>query len=432
MKFILPGIIILIALPFHAAEKNRPGDILWRFKVTGKPDLFSGVSIKGPVVKENRIYFTSDDESRIFCLDAVTGRKLWEFSYYVSAQQNWTDHGKDPRRGKGEMMNVPIKKATPLLFSGNRIYFGASTMTAFWGCVFSVDGVTGKQAWRKPAKAEVFKPIFSVFEKKVYYDYGCLDASTGNPVWERDGLFKKNSEYQFGNYIIVSEDRQNLLYASQGSNPPVYCLQNTGLKLLWKMDYIKYIESILPFSDQGNFFIYGEGKTKGTGLFCTDMKTGEPVWDYCTDSKGNKSGRGKISLVPGGSIVNEGRLYIITHSDSSTKERTTLLAINTADGSVVWDVPVKTGISYDVTPITLLEGKLYFMDDRLNLHCHSALTGKELWSLPCGAIKDDENVMACVMQSRPEIAKGRAYISLFTGQGPYILRKEIICVAIDN
>jgi outer membrane protein assembly factor BamB len=132
-----------------------------------------------PVLADGRIYLGEglhvDRGCNLYCIDANTGKKLWEFP---------TDSHTE---------------STPVV-SGGRVYFGAGD-----DGVYCVDAVTGKKVWQFPDGERQTKLKLhcdaspAVAGKRVYVCGGideddghgdavlaCLDADTGKEIWLRE------------------------------------------------------------------------------------------------------------------------------------------------------------------------------------------------------------------------------------------------------
>ncbi|HYT92341.1 MAG TPA: PQQ-binding-like beta-propeller repeat protein, partial [Gemmataceae bacterium] len=149
--------------------------LLWTF--TNKKKMREGFS--SPVLADGRLYFGEgfhqDNDCKLYCLDAKTGNKLWEFQT--------TSH----------------TESTPVVVGG-RVYFGAGD-----DGVYCVDAINGKKIWQFPEQEAAKKfhlhvdSTPAVAGKRVYVGGGidedtgagdpaivCLDADTGKVVWVRE------------------------------------------------------------------------------------------------------------------------------------------------------------------------------------------------------------------------------------------------------
>lgn len=143
---------------------------------------YSGLSVVG-----NRVY-TMDrppeptDRERVVCLDATTGKPVWEYVY--PAPYGKLDYGKGPR-------------ATPTIFDGHVYTFGAV------GHLFCLDAASGQVVWSKDLVADhkAQQPTWGFAASPVIHEgkviihaglkgNGCFtayDAKTGVEVWRGGG-----------------------------------------------------------------------------------------------------------------------------------------------------------------------------------------------------------------------------------------------------
>src|SRR5262249_28866838 len=115
-----------------------------------------------PVIADGKVYigegYHQDKDCRLFCLDAATGKKLWEFQT--------TSH----------------TESTPTVVGG-RVYFGAGD-----DGVFCLDAATGKKLWQATGWHVDCRP--EVVGKRLYggsgydnFEIFCLNVDDGAVVW---------------------------------------------------------------------------------------------------------------------------------------------------------------------------------------------------------------------------------------------------------
>src|SRR5687767_12443097 len=194
---------------------------------------YSGIAVVG-----NRVY-TMDkpkepaDRERVLCLDAVTGKPVWEHVY--PAAYGKLDYGKGPR-------------ATPTVFEGRVYTFGAV------GHVHCLDALTGNVLWSKDLVADhkAEQPTWGFAASPVIHDgkviihaglkgNGCFsayDLTTGNEVW-RGG----SDPAGYGTPILVKHEGVEQLVGWTPENLVSHSPQ-TG-RLNWSVPYkINYGVSI--------------------------------------------------------------------------------------------------------------------------------------------------------------------------------------------
>ncbi|GBC90501.1 MAG: PQQ-binding-like beta-propeller repeat protein [Fimbriimonadales bacterium] len=112
-------------------------------------------------------------------------------------------------------------------------------------------------------------------------------------------------------------------------------------------------------------------------IYAVDALTGDRIWGLKLDV--NR----RIPIMAGPSLGTDGagneRLYVIGRTASN---RSTLYAIDTQTGTVVWQRALPN-VSR-CTPTVDVNGRLYFGDDRGFLYCYDA-NGNQIWRLSFGA-----------------------------------------------
>lgn len=107
------------------------GEVLWTFTTEAAPRL-------APTIWKGRAYFGSDD-GRVHCLDATTGKPIWEFNAATSDQR---------LLGYGRFGSVwPVR--TGVLIDSGVAYFTAGLFPSEGVYLFALDAETGKLAYRR-------------------------------------------------------------------------------------------------------------------------------------------------------------------------------------------------------------------------------------------------------------------------------------------
>ncbi|MEM6279851.1 MAG: PQQ-binding-like beta-propeller repeat protein [Verrucomicrobiota bacterium] len=240
----------------------------------------------------------------------------------------------------------------------------------------------GRPLW----ETEVFKKADEYMHKKnshasptplyengvLYYHFGhhgtaALKAETGEILWTQTSLTYQ-PVHGTGGSPAIWEDR--LIFSCDGAADPfVVALSKTNGQILWKTG--RNVEVSRPFSFATPLIIEVNGKAQavvpGSGAVISyDPATGEEIWR-------SRYGQG-FSVVPR-PLFHNGKVYVC--SGFLTAE---LFAIR-ADGSgdvtnshVEWTA--KRQIPKESSPI-IVDGLLYFNDDKGILTCLDADTGKE-------------------------------------------------------
>jgi eukaryotic-like serine/threonine-protein kinase len=256
------------------ALNAQTGAIKWKFATEGErrfeakgihglqprnqtiADQFD-VFLSSPVVVQGAVYFGSGD-GNLYALDAATGELKWKFK-------------------TGDVVHASPAYADGVLFVGS------------WDSYFyAVDAETGKEKWRFHGGEDPlihnqvgFQSSAAVVDGVVYV--GCrdsnlyaLDAATGKEKWK---FFNELS------WVIVSPAvvRGKVIFATSDSSLFHVADAATGKGVLKQQDKAFMFSSPVVAGD-----VVLIGVCNGT-LQARDLKTGEPLWDFQTEtSKQNK------------------------------------------------------------------------------------------------------------------------------------------------
>jgi outer membrane protein assembly factor BamB len=414
--FIMIALCLSAQLPARAG--NTRGAVLWSFQLPLQVKSYE--TFMGDLyVVNNRVYFTSGD-ALLHCLDAATGRKVWTFSYLVSVQQNWADHGIDWRDMRGRMENTPINEPSRLLFSENRIYFTARTFCAFFCSSFCVDAATGRLVWRKPLKAVTNFGFFSVHNGRAYHEYGCMDGRTGKTLWDEKVLDRGENLKE---WILVSDDKKNLLFHRSG-HAPLNCYTGADFRPLWNSSELGRIEQSIPLAWKGHCFLFGMDTSL---LSRVEMATGEVSWASDLNATDH------VMAQPQNAVLDDERLYLYgSITDNKGGDPGIILALDQGSGRLLWKTRINEANDrfYEKSWMTTVGGKIYFLESPLNLVCLSGTSGRRLWTVPCAETKKAHRAFLV----RPAISGDRAYVLVNTISQvtQKIIRREILCLDIGE
>lgn len=404
--------------PVLGLSTNGFGSILWRFSMAPARLGTSYNIMRGPFYYADRIYVTSDFESKLYCLNPLSGQKLWEYSYHVSAQQNYKDNNKqwDDRVNSDD--KSPIKRASPLVFKDNSLYFAGASYTTFWGSVFKVNALSGKSVWRHPVYHSVFD-LHAVRDGQVYFEDGCLDDADGRTVWDR-GIVRKRPDESV-NWLLIDGDQ--ILFKEIGTSPPLVIYHKTVKSNPVISRPCGHIDRVFKSVDNGRIFLEGRDK-EGRNLYCVNAQNGEISWKFNLSSD-------HLSVLTSEPLLCGGRIVFAGYVPGSAPEehRYFLYALNVRDGRLLWKTSINNNpIPYNELPIVCDNDNLYFTEYPFNLSCHSSKDGKRLWTLEY----EPPAVNNSVEYLAPYIRDGRAYVSLYYNSisSRRIIRKEVICIDI--
>lgn len=268
-----------------------------------------GVGYSAPAIHEDKVYTigSKDDKDVVYCLDIITGKELWSFSYEASA--GWEYEG---------------TRATPTYDNGKLYTLSRDAM------LHCLNAETGKEIWKLDLKKN----------------------GTKNPTWAHAG-----SPLVFGNMLVINAKQYGI------------ALNKNDGSVIWESpkDQPGYASSI-PFQFKGKDYFIFFGKTK---FYAVEQKTGKILWQqewktgYNVNAGDPLIFDNKIFVATGyekgGALYNFGSgkpkllwktKKVISHfhsfiyykkrifassGDAGTSRTTAFRCINPKDGSVVWE-----------------------------------------------------------------------------------------------
>ncbi len=261
----------------------KSGHEVWRqqFAVSLDPKLFEGGPRSTASVDGSRVYIVSH-LGDLRCLDAATGRKIWERNFV-------RDFG-GRRPGWG--------------YSGSPLLSGALVICDAGGpdaATVALDKLTGKVVWKSgsdqpgyatPVLAELAgQPTVLSFRAAELV--GC-DLKSGHELWRFP--WKTDYDINAATPLVIGSDK---VFISSGYNSGCALLQiaRGQATQLWRNTNLRaHFNS--PVAANG--FIYGiDGNAGGGNLVCLDVATGDRRWQ-------EKSVKG------GAMILADGKLIILT------------------------------------------------------------------------------------------------------------------------
>ena len=317
-------------------EKNLPDK--WSPKTVGENNLiwkqpYGGRTV--PIVMNGRVYVINDsgeginEQERVMCFDADTGKVIWQHKFNV-----WLTGIVSDRVGWGNVVGDPE--------TGNVYAHGVQ------GLLFCFDGKTGQIKWQHSMTEE----------------YGRITGYGGRvttPIIDEDRLILGMVNSSWGEY-------------ARGSTRFVALDKKTG-KILWwsetghQVKNTYYSNPVVAVVNGERIMVSGGGDG---GVHAFQARTGEKLWSYLF-------GTGDINVTP----VVDGNYIYIGHGGENLSggERGMLLCLDGSkvkDGkpALVWKV---SGIQFTFPSPILLDGKLYIADEAATLYCYDAKKGTELW-----------------------------------------------------
>jgi outer membrane protein assembly factor BamB len=328
-----------------------------------------------PVVFDNRLYTivrdkpaTEEEAEKVVCVDAATGKTLWEHSFNMyltdvpDERIGWSCPVVDPENG-----NVYVQ--------------GVS------GYFCSLDGKTGKVLWERSLHEE-FGLISTyggrtnvpvVFEDTVLISavvVGWGDApkwgGLARPAHRFMSFDKKTGELRWLNGTGISP------YDTTYGTPTVTMIDG---------------QAALVFAS-------GDGE-----VWALQPRTGKPLWHYPMSGAG-------MNVSP--LVTPDGTVYV-SHSEEN-KVGNSMGAVTALDGKLAGDLTGKElwqhlQVMAGKSSPVILDGRVYFVDDRAKLFIYDAKTGEFI----------ARKALGTSMRSTPLVADGKLYICTNEGRW-YILK----------
>lgn len=350
-----------------------------KWEPKGENHLWS-YDIKGggtPVIADGKLYAFGfygekgeDVEEALLCLDAVSGKKLWEarFSDYIS----------------------------DVVY--NRYAIGAPTVDAETGNVYlqTSNGrcvaytADGKQLWERSLVEELGRLTFP-------------NGRTGGPAVD-------------GRLVIF-----HCVTANWGGTGPardrLYAFDKVTGEQVWVST-----PGIRPVDSAFSMPVFGELDGRrvcylGTGcgnVVCVNARTGEPVWRFLLSQGGVNS---QVVLNGGSQLI---AIHGKENTDATRKGR--LVCLNIPTKYPEGDLPVVLGkdieawrndehVAFTSSPV-LVGGRVYSTIATGSLVCTDAKTGKTLWS---------KKLAPDQLHASPTHGDGKLYVPMFDGKF-YILK----------
>ncbi|MCD6384072.1 MAG: PQQ-like beta-propeller repeat protein, partial [Thermoplasmata archaeon] len=319
-----------------------------------------------PVIWNGRIYFGTWF-NRLYCLDAMSGEEIWNFTV---GDHIWS---------------------TPTVWGG-RVYFGCEDRN-----LYCLDAMSGEKIWNRTFP-NVIGTSVAIWNNKIYVyvlerTLYCLDADSGEELWKFNGIALSEwaSPAVYGGYVIFCSDMVYCLDAESGrmiwsygidggtratatiydgkvyiggDGWKFYCLNLTDGKVIWWKDLENVV--IFPPAVHDNkvyVLLYY--------LHCYNASNGEEIWS-CEALDG---------AAP--SLSSNGYVYYINARDGK------IVCVDSEDGKKVWSYDCESPyIGY----VSIWDGKLYAASSVGVLYCFGNLKPIANFSYEPAQVKSGEEI----------------------------------------
>jgi outer membrane protein assembly factor BamB len=394
---------------FSLDPKDEKSNLLWTAPYSCRST---------PLVLNGRVYLISHvgeglrEQERVVCLDAGTGKKLWEhrfnvfFTDIVSVRLGWTSPAGDPETG-----NIYAHGTQGLFFcfdKDGKILWKHS-LTEEYGRISGYGG-------RVTSPTVDGDLVIIGMLNASWGDQGrggnrwlAMDKRTGKPVWwSAPADLPRDTYYSVPVVAVIGGQR---LLISGGADGAVHAMKvRTGEKV-WSYKFGTGAVNCSPVV-HGNLIYIGHGEENPDNniqgrFICIDgskVKDGKPqlVW--------KKDGLKAKYPSP---VIHEGRVYI---ADDGAK----LYCLDATKGDYLWKRPFRYGRNAKGSPVWA-DGKLYVAD--VNSHFHILKPGKKR----CQELHDQffpgsEEGLDVELNGSPAVANGRVYFG--TSDAMYCIGKK--------
>jgi len=328
--------------------------------------IYADNSHSGPIIVQGKLYFTKIDYDpdsskfvcNIFCLNALTGEKIWNYS--------------DPDLGEFGL----FLDSTPTFWNGNIYALGCFALGCFGSFIsyytrlLCFNAITGELLWY----SDIYD-VYSTYGPMVFYnDYiyfyanlimksmpvgiFCINALNGSLIWTNHDV--KN--FAFDNGKIFSP------YGTQ----QLACIDSMTGDLIWNVSYENI--STDPIAFNGNIYFAAHSSLQNQSIICLNEDTGNQIWIRQLYS---------ISYFPCAQLCafDEKIFFCI---NNGTDWNCDVFCINALTGYTIWNT--KLNYSFSSSRIVFADNKLFIANGNcFNLNngsivCLDAITGNQLWN----------------------------------------------------
>jgi outer membrane protein assembly factor BamB len=284
-----------------------PAELKQEWKVT------VGYGDATPVLVGNKIYLNTrqGDQEEILCIDAPTGKELWNTTYPSTAVTG------------PSASQHPGPRGTPAISNGKIVTFGAA------GILSCFDAATGKLIWRKDNPTNAY-PAFFTGASPLIVDGLCIihlgkkddgqviafDLKSGDEKWKWSG-----DGPSYSSPSIMTIDGKKLLIVITEKN--IMALSLTDGKQLWQIAtpvQQRFYNCVSPYIDGQTIYLTGQG----TGMKA--IKVEKSANDYTTKELWSNTEVGAKWNTP---VLKDGFLYGFT-------DQKRIYCVNAVTGQTAW------------------------------------------------------------------------------------------------
>jgi peptide/nickel transport system substrate-binding protein len=249
---------------------------MWNY-TTGSPIWSS------PVVADGKVFVQSGN-GKIYCLDAITGAQIWNYTPTYTKFARFSPTVADGKVYVGshsiycldastgaQIWNYttgPFVDSSPAIANG-KVYIGSDDNNTY-----CLDASTGAHIWNYTTGDDVYSSP-AVADGKVYvgsYDGNvyCLDASTGAHIWNHTAgdSVRSSPAVADGKVYVGSYDGN------------VYCLNASTGSHIWNYTTGDRVSSSPAVAD-GKIYVGSHDHN----VYCLDALTGGLIWNYTTGDR---------------------------------------------------------------------------------------------------------------------------------------------------
>jgi outer membrane protein assembly factor BamB len=296
----------------------------WPKELTEKWKVKVGNGVATPALVGDKLYvFTREGKDEITrCLDAKTGKQIWEDKYAATAVT-------------GPAGSFPGPRSSPTVLEGKVVTLGVA------GVLSCLDASTGKMVWRKDEVKGW--PRFFASSSPLVFDGTCIaqlgsdneggivayDLASGKQKWMWAGQGPA-----YASPSLMNVDGAKLVIAMTVSK--MVALDAADGKLVWEAPFAvtgRGYNASTPVVD-GQTLIY-DGSARGATAVKFEKSgskvTGKELW---------KNTDAAVSVMYNTPVIKDGLLYGLSQSNE-------LFCINMKTGKTAWNAPVGAAAAAD-------------------------------------------------------------------------------------